>query len=230
MKEKLISRVGRIVSGSLNSIVDAIENAAPETVMEEAVREVDSALEELRAELGLIVANKHLANNRLMETNKKHEDLSEKIELAIQSNREDLAEAAISRQLDIETQIPILEATISDCNDKEKELEGYVNALLAKKREMREELRQYRKSRPESQVADNVSVASTSGSTSQVESRVEKAESAFDRVLEKATGLQGSVGSGDQKTASQLAELETMAHKNRIQERLAAIKSRMGSN
>jgi phage shock protein A len=56
---------------------------------------------------------------------------------------------------------------------------------------------------------------------------VEKAESAFDRVLEKATGLPGKPGSGDAKTASQMAELESMAHKNRIQERLAAIKSSM---
>jgi phage shock protein A len=37
MKERLISRIGRIISGSFNSIVDAIENAVPETVMEEAI-------------------------------------------------------------------------------------------------------------------------------------------------------------------------------------------------
>ena len=39
MKEKLINRVGRIVSGSFNSLVTALENAAPETVMNEAIRE-----------------------------------------------------------------------------------------------------------------------------------------------------------------------------------------------
>ncbi len=229
MKEKIISRVGRIISGSLNSIVDAIENAAPETVMEEAIREVDTAIDELRAELGLIVANKHLANNRLMETNKKHEDLAEKVELAIQSGREDLAEAAVSKQLDIEAQIPILGATIKDCGDQEKEMEGYVNALLAKKREMQEELRQFRKSRTESQTAAKPSAASADSGAPGVESRVEKAGSAFDRVLEKSTGVQGSMGVGDRKTASQLAELESMAHKNRIQERLAAIKGRLES-
>ena len=31
MKESLTSRVGRIVSGSLNALIDAVENAAPET-------------------------------------------------------------------------------------------------------------------------------------------------------------------------------------------------------
>lgn len=229
MKEKLIKRVGRIISGSFNSIVDAIESAAPETVMEETVREVDGAIDDVRAELGLVVANKHLANNRLMEANKKHEELSENIELAIKSNREDLAEAAVSKQLDIEAQIPVLEATIKDCGDQEKEMEGYINALMAKKREMQEELRQFRQSRTEAKAHD-AAPATDAGGTSGVESRVAKAESAFDRVLEKATGLPGSATTGDRKSASQLAELESMAHKNRVQERLAAIKSKMESN
>jgi phage shock protein A len=227
MKEKLISRVGRIMSGSLNSIVGAIENAVPETVMEEAIREIDGAIDEVRAELGLVVANKYLANNRLMEANKKHEDLTEKIEVAVKSDREDLAETAVSKQLDIEAQIPVLEATIKECGDQEKEMEGYVNALQAKKREMQEELREFRKSRIESPSADTGETAAAKKSGSGIEGRVEKAESTFDRILEKATGLPGSQSSGDRKTASQMAELESMAHKNRIQERLAAIRSNM---
>ena len=43
MNESIANRVGRIVSGSLNALVDAVENAAPETVLKEAIREIDSA-------------------------------------------------------------------------------------------------------------------------------------------------------------------------------------------
>jgi phage shock protein A len=60
-----------------------------------------------------------------------------------------------------------------------------------------------------------------------VEGKVAKASSAFDRVVEKATGVPGGQ-SADRKSAVQLAELEELARKNRIQERLAAIKSEMG--
>lgn len=223
MKENLTSRVGRIISGSLNALVDAVENAVPETVMEEAIREIDGAIDEVRAELGRVAANKHLANTRLMEENRKHEDLSGKIELAVKEGRDDLAEAAISSQLDIEAQIPVLEATISECGTQEKELEGYITALQAKKREMKEELKQFRESRQEAEaaVAGGAGVATTGGG---VETRVSKAESAFERVMENTTGLAGRVGMGDKTTAAQLAELEDMARKNRIQERLAAIK------
>ena len=51
MKESMGARVGRIISGDFNSLVDAVENAAPEVVMEQAIREVDSAIDEVRAEL-----------------------------------------------------------------------------------------------------------------------------------------------------------------------------------
>lgn len=228
MKERLISRIGRIISGSFNSLVDAIENAAPETVMAEAIREIDAAVDEVRAELGRALANKHMAGSRLMEENKKHEDLAEKIELALNKKREDLAEAAIAQQLDIEAQIPVLEATIKECGDQEKELEGYINALLAKKRQMQEELQLYRKTRSESQVPGGTTASDGSESSgADVDKRVRKAETAFERIMEKATGLPGSTGSPNRKTAAQLAELESMARKNRIQERLAAEKSKM---
>ena len=227
MKESLIGRVGRIISGSFNSLIDAIENAAPETVMLEAIREIDTAIDDVRVELGRVVAKKHLANSRLMEENRKHEDLSEKIELAVKEGRDDLAEAAISQQIDIEAQIPILEATINDCGYNEKELEGYITALQAKKREMREELRQFRESMKETVTASSSISDSGVEVSSDVERKVAKAESAFERIAEKATGIPGAGRTADRQTATKLAELEELARKNRIQERLAAIKGNL---
>lgn len=226
MKDGISKRVGRIVSGSFNAVVDAIENTAPEVVMEQAIREIDNAVDEIKAELGKVVANKHLANKRLMEENKRHEDLSQKIELAVSETREDLAEAAISQQFDIEAQLPVLEATINDCGDQEKELEGYITALHAKKRQMKEDLRLFRASRKES---DSIS-QSANGSPStggNVEGKISRAESAFDRVMEKATGMTSPGMTTDKNTAAQMAELEDMSRKNRIQERLAAVKGKL---
>jgi phage shock protein A len=225
MKEGLIARVGRIVSGSVHSLIDAIENAAPETVMAEAIREIDGAIDEVRTELGKVVAGKHLANTRLLETNQQHEELAAKIELAVKASREDLAEAAIARQLDLEAQIPVLEATINDAGAQEKELEGYIAALQAKKREMQAELRQFRANVTETSAGSAGTAGS--GGDAEVENKVAKASSAFDRVVEKATGVPGGQGA-DRKSAVQLAELEELARKNRIQERLAAVKSEVG--
>ncbi|WP_316369602.1 hypothetical protein [Candidatus Thiodiazotropha sp. CDECU1] len=41
MKESITNQVGRITSGNVNALLDAVENAAPDLVMEEAIREVE---------------------------------------------------------------------------------------------------------------------------------------------------------------------------------------------
>jgi len=220
MSEGIAASVGRIISGSVNAVIDAVENAAPETVMEQAIREVDSATDEVRTELGRVLANRHLANRRLMEENRKHEELSANIQLAVNEGRDDLAEAAVARQIDIEAQIPVLENAIAESVEKEHELEGYVQALQAKKREMAEELRQFRDSRAETSLPTG-SAAATSGSIS---NKVEKANAAFDRILASNANLPGR-STADMADAAKMAELEALSRKNRIQERLAAIKA-----
>jgi phage shock protein A len=225
MKENIAGRVSRIISGSINALIDAVENAAPETVMEEAIREIDGAIDEVRAELGRVIASKHLANTRLMEENRKHEELTEKIELAVQEEREELAEAAISKQMDIEVQIPVLESAIADGIAQEQELEGYISALQAKKREMQEELKSFRSSQAATGAAEAAQggAASSSGG---VGTKVAKAQAAFGRVMENSTGVPSGADASDSAQAAKLAELEDLARQNRIKERLAAIKAK----
>ncbi len=222
MKESIASRVARIISGSIHQLISAFENTATDAVMEKAILEIDDVIIDVRAELGKNAANKYMASKRLSDANEQHKDLSAKIELAIREKRDDLAEAAISRQLDIEAQIPVLESTISQLTKKEKELEGFISALQAKKREMKDDLRQFRLTRTESSVSAD---PPNDGDTSNLEihSRVTRAESAFDRVLEKQTQIPGMPA--DLKTSAQLMELENLSRKNRIQERLAAKKT-----
>lgn len=225
MKEKITGRVSRIISGGFNALLDAVENAAPEVVMEQALREVDEAIEDVRNELGGVIASKHMANSRLMHVNTKCEELGEKIELAVDESRDDLAEVAISQQLDMEAQIPVLENQIADLSNTEKELESYIAALQGKKREMHEELRLYKESRKETAIAEDGRPNQKDGS---IESKVGKAESAFDRVLENSTGVSSGSSGVDRKSAAAMNELDQMSRKNRIQERLAAIKGKRG--
>ena len=221
MKDSLASRVSRIITGSARKIVDILESQAPEIVMEEAIHEIDSAIYDVRSELGKVAAAKHLATTRLADANKKHSDLTDKIELAIDSGRDDLAEAAVAQQMDLEAQIPVIELSISESAEKEKELESFISALQGKKREMREELRELRKAKAESTSALS---AGAEGNSGNVEDKVARAEAAFDRIVEKSTGL-ASTGKTSLDNAAQLAELEELSRKNRIKERLAQIKA-----
>src|SRR5829696_2234023 len=48
--ESIFSRVRRIISGSVEDAVDAMERAGGTSVMREAIREVDRAIDDVRAE------------------------------------------------------------------------------------------------------------------------------------------------------------------------------------
>jgi phage shock protein A len=205
--------------------VNVLENAAPDVVMEEAIREVEKAMDEVRAELGKVLARKHLASTRLMEENQRHEELAGQIELALAENREDLAEAAIAQQLDIEAQIPVLERTVAEAGDEEKELEGFVAALQGRRREMCDELGRFRKAKAEGKAA---AASGGDGTTaSGPRTRGEKASRAFERVMQQSTRVPG--GHEALQNAAQLAELESLARRNRIRERLAEARARIES-
>jgi phage shock protein A len=221
MKESITSRVGRIVSSSVNALVDAIENVAPEMVMEEAIREIDGVLDDVRTDLGKTIAQRYLAEQRLAESRKNHKDLSQKIQVAVNEKRDDLAEAAIDHQMDIEAQIPILEKSIVEAGVREKELDSYIIALQAKRREMREELRRFVKAEAEAKTGMIVAESAPAAKTD-FAGKAAKAGSAFERLMEKNTGLPSTPGRAD--NAAKIAELEELSRKNRIKERLAAIK------
>lgn len=140
MADSLRARVGRIVSGGAHALIDALEEVMPDALGQQALREVDQAVDEVRAELGRAIAARHLAAKRLTEQSSRHDDLSAQIDLALSQDREDLIRAALEHQLDIEAQIPVLETAVADAAQRQGELEGYLAALQATRREMAEDL------------------------------------------------------------------------------------------
>lgn len=223
MSESLSSRVGRIISGSFHALIDAVENAAPESVMEQAIREIESAIADVRTDLGKVEAQRHLSAKRLAEEGSRHEQLSDQAQLALKEGRDDLASAAVERQIDIEAQLPVLESRLTELAEDKSRLEGYISALLAKKREMREALSDYRKAAEQKSSSASASGSASAKDSSQ--SRVDKATDAFERIFQRQMGISGTSGASN-KNAAQLAELEELARRNRIQERLAEIKAK----
>ena len=136
MTDTIASRVTRVVSGSVHALLDAVENAAPEATMAQAIREVDQAIDEVRTELGKVEAVKHIASSSLNKLNTQKETLADQIDIAMTKGDETLARAGIAKQIDIDDQIPVLQRSLQEAVGRGSELEGYIAALLAKKREM----------------------------------------------------------------------------------------------
>ena len=221
MSETLSRRVGRLVSGGFHALIDVAENLAPEAVMNESIREIERAVDEVRAELGKVLAQKHLAAKKMADESNRHEAIDANLQAAVDAGRDDLAEAGIAEQMDIEARLPILENTIADCAAQEKELEGFIAALQAKKREMQQQLQDWRAAQ------QSMGTGKTAGGNGSDLNRItrdaEKSGNAFDRVM----GRQNSVHSStDAAQLAKLKELEDLSRNNRIAERLAALKAK----
>ena len=221
MSETLSRRVGRLVSGGFHALIDAAENLAPEAVMNESISEIERAVDEVRAELGKVLAQKHLAAKKMADESNRHEAIDANLQAAVDAGRDDLAEAGIAEQMDIEARLPILENTIADCAAQEKELEGFIAALQAKKREMQQQLQDWRAAQ------QSMGTGKTAGGNGSDLNRIardaEKSGNAFDRVM----GRQNSVHSStDAAQLAKLKELEDLSRNNRIAERLAALKAK----
>ena len=221
MSETLSRRVGRLVSGGFHALIDAAENLAPEAIMNESIREIERAVDEVRAELGKVLAQKHLAAKKMADESNRHEAIDANLQAAVDAGRDDLAEAGIAEQMDIEARLPILENTIADCAAQEKELEGFIAALQAKKREMQQQLQDWRAAQ------QSMGTGKTAGGNGSDLNRIardaEKSGNAFDRVM----GRQNSVHSStDAAQLAKLKELEDLSRNNRIAERLAALKAK----
>ena len=220
MSETLSRRVGRLVSGGSHALIDAAENLAPEAVMNESIREIERAVDEVRAELGKVLAQKHLAAKKMADESNRHEAIDANLQAAVAAGRDDLAEAGIAEQMDIEARLPVLENTIADCAAQEKELEGFIAALQAKKREMQQQLQDWRAAQ---QSMGTGKTASGNGSDlNRIARDAEKSGNTFDRVMGRQNAVHSST---DAAQLAKLKELEDLSRNNRIAERLAALKA-----
>lgn len=224
MSESLHLRVRRLISGSINGLVDAMESANAETVMRESIREIERAIDDVRNELGRVIAQRH-HNERLAERTKaKRDELTERANVAVEQGRDDLAEVAIARCLDLEAQLPVLETTCSELATKRNELDGYVAALDARKREMERELAAYAEASATAAacMADDANPNLSTGS--KAERRADQAQRAFDRAMSGPSGVAGPARA-ERETLVKLGELERLARTTRIAERLEGLKA-----
>lgn len=217
MTDTITTRVARIIAGGTHALLNKAENLAPDAVMAQSIREIEQIIAEIRLDLGKAEASKHLVTLQITKLQDEHEKLSSQIGTAITEQRDDLAEAAIGRQTDIEDFLPVLQKSLAEQTERSAVLASYITALLAKKRELEQILSNYIATQTES------GKTSPQLGLSDQQSRIEDAENAFERILARQLGVSG-LQMGQLEDAAKLKELADLKRSNRIAERLAAIK------
>lgn len=220
MAESIFLRVRRVMSGNVEDMVDNLEKSNSPAVMREALREVDRAYDEVRADQEGAVAKKLQAQRQQAKLRERAAELEGKARFALGEGREDLAEAALSRQIEFEERANSLDAVQQQADDEAQRLAECLAALAERRKLMKDELDAFELAQQDARVTDEDGATRTRRT---VERRVEQAEQAFERAM-GGTGVAG-VTRGDAKTAASVAELDLLQKRSLVADRLAALKT-----
>ena len=223
MAETIFARVSRLLSATVEDAVDRMEQAGGDAVMREAIREADRAIDQVKRELELTMTRRLQAARQQKMLNDRCEELTAKAKFALAEGRDDLAEAALSRQVDFEAQAKKLDAVQRTAREEEQRLEDGLTALKTRKTQMEDALSAYLTSRREASLGGDGPVRPERSA----EKKVDAAEQAFDRAMAGAGGV--GFARADAETINRVAELDGLQKSATVAERLAALKAQQAA-
>jgi len=212
--ESALRRIGRVIAGMTNLAIDAAEGVNPEAVLAQSIREIDAAADEVRTELGVATAERHRLDARSRQLLGEKNELDARVGVALDESRDDLAEAAVARQIDIEAQVGVLRRLLVETDEKIAQLGETIDAIAASRREAEQTRKEFREP-PAGHAADGP--ASGGGSRGAM-AKVARAQAAAARV----TGVPASPVNANARALSELADLE---RDREIKSRLARLRS-----
>ena len=219
MAETIFTRVSRLLSATVEDTVDRMEQAGSDAVMREAIREADRAIDQVKTELEAAMTRRLQAARQQKMLAERAEELTAKAKFAVHQQRDDLAEAALSRQIDFEEQAKKLDAVQQQSRELEQRLEDSLTALQARKRQMEDTLQAFLLSRQQAALGGDGPVQPNRSA----EKKLDAAEQAFDRAMTGAGGV--GFTRTDATTINRVAEIDGMQKGANVAERLAALKA-----
>lgn len=220
MSESIFVRVQRVIATGAHGGLDAVERMSGASLMRQALREVDRAAEDLRTEAEVAKASKARAAAQQQQIRERLATLDEQARFTLSKGREDLAEAVVARQIELEEQARQLQAAEVQA---EKDIARFAEALEAvgaRRSQMQKELAAFEAAQND---AAALSAAAAASPEQRSERRIARAEAAFERAM-NAAGV--AVGLAAPDKAAQLAEVDALQKEAAIAERLEALKAK----
>ncbi|MFN3388181.1 MAG: PspA/IM30 family protein [Allosphingosinicella sp.] len=219
MAESIFVRVHKVVTAQVGSGLDAAERASSASLMRQAIRDVDRAADELRAEHEAAKARRVQAARQQQQIRERLATLEEQARFTLGKGRDDLAEAVIARQLEFEAQAKQLEAAEAEAAEEMVRFDEAAAAIKTRRAQMEKELAAFEATRRDASAA----IAAAATPELRSERKAARAEAAFERAM-AAAGL--SVGLADPGEAAKLAEVEALQKDAAIAARLEALKAK----
>jgi phage shock protein A len=145
----LLERVSTLIRANLNDLVDKAED--PEKMIKQVILDMQNQLIQVKTQVAIALADQHLLEKKLKETDDLEKDWIRRAELAVDKKQDDLAKAAIERSLsyrqltenynqqvaDQKIEVENLKSALQKLEQKLSEAEAKADVLVAQHRRSR---------------------------------------------------------------------------------------------
>ena len=145
----LLERVSTLIRANLNDLVDKAED--PEKMIKQVILDMQNQLIQVKTQVAIALADQHLLEKKLEETDDLEKDWIRRAELAVDKKQDDLAKAAIERSLsyrqltenygqqvaDQKIEVENLKSALQKLEQKLSEAQAKADVLVAQHRRSR---------------------------------------------------------------------------------------------
>jgi phage shock protein A len=216
MPDSVFVRVERIVRTSADRALELAERASGVVLVREAARELEQAEQRLRDDRQAADRKGRRGADAQKEIRAKLAELTDHARYALGKGREDLARAAVARQVELEKETGDWETIAAEAKVEAKCIDDALAQVAARRKQIQSELAALER--------EQSAAAPARGGKEGVQARVATAMNKADRIFERAMSERSAI-SEPAEAARAMADIAAMKRDDAIEERLAALKA-----
>jgi phage shock protein A len=214
----IFSRLSDIINSNINSLLDKAED--PEKMIRMVIQEMEETLVEVRSTTAKIIADKKELARRNEKLGKQAQDWQQKAELALSKQREDLAKAALMEKAQVNEVIDLVKEDVRKLDESLDKLTREIEQLQVKLNDAR--ARQKAMLMRHSATQSRHTVNSTLYS-----SNIDQALNRFEHFERKIETMESEIEATVIGRKGIAAEFEALEKDGKIEQELAALKSKL---
>jgi len=214
MAEAVLVRIRRVIETNVQKAVELAERASGPVLMREAVRELERTEDKLRVDRDSAGARRDRAADAQRQIKAKLAELDDHARYALGKGRDDLARAAVERQIDLESERDGWASAEAEAKVEARCLDQAIADIAARRQRLAKEL-----------AATQREAAPRAGAGESVQARVAKAMDRADRMFDRALAERSPVAD-PAETAIKMADIAALKRADAVDERLAALKAK----
>lgn len=214
----IFSRLSDIINANINSLLDKAED--PEKMIRMVIQEMEETLVEVRSTTAKIIADKKELVRRNEKLARQAQDWEQKAELALSKQREDLAKAALLEKAQVNEVIVLVKDDMHKLDESLDKLGREIEQLQAKLNDAR--------ARQKAMLMRHTATQSRHTVNRKLyDSNIDQALHRFEHFERRIESMESEIEANTMGKKGIAAEFEALEKEGRIEQELAALKSKL---